>query len=195
VELIEHYNENAEEFYRDTIDLDMDELYAPFLSLIPKGGRILDAGSGSGRDSLYFIHKGYDVTAIDASQALVTLSSRSLGDRVHHLSFQQLEFENEFDAAWACASLLHVPRKEMDDVINRIVKSLKPIGFIYASFKYGDKEEIHNNRFFNYYDEASFDQLLRQHTLLSLIRSWKSADVRESRRSEYWFNALLKKIH
>lgn len=191
---IDYYNDNAEDFYRDTINLAMEGLYAPFLALIPEGGRILDAGCGSGRDSFYFISKGYDVLAFDAAPALVALSSRLLDNKVHNLSFQQIEFENEFDGIWACASLLHISRKEMDDVINRLIRALKPAGILYASFKFGDKEEEKDGRFFNYYNEVSFHSLLQGHAALSLLNSWQTEDVRESRRSEQWFNVLLKKL-
>ena len=41
----------------------------PFCQLLPKGASVLDAGSGSGRDSLFFAQKGFQVTAIDASRS------------------------------------------------------------------------------------------------------------------------------
>jgi SAM-dependent methyltransferase len=193
VETVDYYNEHAEEFYRDTIGLNMEGLYAPFLSLVPKGGRILDAGCGSGRDSVYFMHEGYDVTAFDASSALVSLSARKLGDKVHCLSFHQISFDREFDGVWACASLLHVPRSEMGDAINKLAHALKQDGVLYASFKYGDKEEIIDGRLFSFYDEASFNKLIRGNSHLSLINLWKTEDVRKSRPNEYWLNVLLRR--
>jgi len=52
-------SEFAAEFCERTASVDMSELYAPFLREMPAGGRILDAGCGSGRDSLAFLRKVY----------------------------------------------------------------------------------------------------------------------------------------
>ena len=65
------------------------EHYAPFLALIPAGGQILDAGCGSGRDSRFFIQKGYGVTAMDGAAALGRLAAESLGQAVLHLTFEE----------------------------------------------------------------------------------------------------------
>ena len=43
------------------------------------GASILDLGCGSGRDSLYFLEKGYIVTSVDASEEMVRLSSELTG--------------------------------------------------------------------------------------------------------------------
>ena len=43
-------NNNADRFYQDTLRLDMENIYKNFLKYIPKGGKILAAGWGSGRD-------------------------------------------------------------------------------------------------------------------------------------------------
>ena len=51
-ETIAYYNNNAEQFSGDTLHVDMLALYQPFLAFIPRTGKILDAGCGSGRDSL-----------------------------------------------------------------------------------------------------------------------------------------------
>ena len=63
----DYYDDHASEFIADTLSVDMEEVYKPFLSRVPPGGRILDAGCGSGRDTLAFHNKGYDVVSMDAS--------------------------------------------------------------------------------------------------------------------------------
>ena len=49
-----YYTENAQAFFADTVAVAMAPLYARFLPHIPPGGHILDAGCGSGRDTLAF---------------------------------------------------------------------------------------------------------------------------------------------
>ena len=78
-----YYQDNARRFYSATVEIDMSAIYQKFLPLTPKGGSILDAGCGSGRDSLYFKSQGYDATAIDASAALCKLAGELLQQDVH----------------------------------------------------------------------------------------------------------------
>ncbi len=190
---IDYYDEYAQEFYDSTVGADMRQFYAPFLALIPAGGHILDAGCGSGRDSRYFLERGYRVTAFDAAAGLVALSSRLLNQQVLHLTFHELAFDGAFDGVWACASLLHVPRAMMDDVLGRLTRALKLGGAMFASFKYGDWEGERNGRFFNSYDEASFDALVAQHPALEVVMVWKTEDVRGERTGEFWLDVLLRK--
>ena len=71
---IDYYNNNAEEFFKNTLKIKLNDLYNKFLEYIPVGGRLLDLGCGSGRDTLYFLENGYDVTSLDGSQKMVQLS-------------------------------------------------------------------------------------------------------------------------
>lgn len=54
----------------------MESLYQPFLAELQEGTRILDVGCGSGRDTLAFKNKGYQVDAIDYSEELVKKATR-----------------------------------------------------------------------------------------------------------------------
>ena len=63
-----YYDENGQEFFNGTVDTDMSSHYDKFLALIPDNASILDAGCGSGRDTLKFKSLGYEVTAIDGSE-------------------------------------------------------------------------------------------------------------------------------
>lgn len=64
---ISYYDKNAQDFYERTINADVQDLYQKFLKYVPKQGRILDAGCGVGRDSKFFLSKGYEVVAFDGS--------------------------------------------------------------------------------------------------------------------------------
>lgn len=188
-----YYSENAQEFYDSTVNLDMGYQYKSFLKMIPKSGKILDAGCGSGRDSHYFKKKGYIVVAFDYSEALVKLASDLIGSSVLHMSFNDVAFIEEFDGVWACASLLHVPKNEMQGVIAKLAKALKPDGILYVSFKYGDKEEVRKGRLFSDYTESSFQALIKNISSLKIIKHWKTEDVRPKRKGEYWLNVLMRK--
>jgi len=190
---MDYYDRNAREFFDSTVNLDMEHLYKPFLEVIPRNGKILDAGCGSGRDSLYFKKLGYSVIAIDNSGELVRLASEMIGKNCFLMSLMDIEFKNEFDGIWACASLLHIPKSEIDGVLLRLIRALKINGILYASFKYGNDEAIKKGRLFSNYDEESFGLLLKNHPTLRILIMWKSEDIRKNRKGEYWLNVLAKK--
>lgn len=59
----EYYEINAKQYAAATFSADMSEQYRRFLPLLKEGARILDVGSGSGRDACCFQKLGYQVTA------------------------------------------------------------------------------------------------------------------------------------
>lgn len=188
---VAYYDEHSEEYVQRTLDVDLSHLYARFLKHIPPGGHILDAGSGSGRDTLYFLEKGYEVTAFDASEELATLSSDITGQNTLHLRFQDIDFRRAFDGTWANASLLHVPPSEMDDVIARLTRALKAGGVLFASFKRGKEDYTEGDRYFNCYTEDSLRTLFERHPDLNRIEIWTNQDT--SRDSVTWLNAIYRK--
>ena len=189
-----YYQDNACSFYSATVEIDMGAIYQKFLPLIPKGGSILDAGCGSGRDSLHFKSQGYDATAMDASAALCKLASNLLGQDVHCLGFEDITWQNHFDGVWACASLLHVSKQKLPSVMRRLAKSLKAGGVMYASFKYGDSERVKGGRAFTDMTEESFAELLKSVPELTLKKSWVTADRRVDS-DQNWLNVILDTAH
>ena len=105
---LDFYNNNSKSYIENTLSLDMSHLYKDFLKYIPKDGHILDLGCGSGRDSLEFIKKGYNVTAVDGSKELAIAASEIIGKEVICSKFEDLQLTESFHGIWACASLLHV---------------------------------------------------------------------------------------
>lgn len=190
---VSHYDETAAAFDCGTQSVDMRHLYAEFLPLVPKGGRILDAGCGSGRDAAFFKNLGFAVTAFDASSELASIASRRFGEPVSVMSFLDFSAVDEFDGIWACASLLHVPEQEMDEVLKQLSRGLKTHGVIYASFKYGRSEEFRGGRLFNDYDEGKLSSLLKAQPELVTLKVWVTGDARPGREGELWLNCILEK--
>ena len=190
---LSYYRQNAQDLIRRTLDLDMEAVYEPFLDLLTEGASLLDAGCGSGRDSRSFLEKGYKVTSFDASEELVALASEYAGIPVLLMRFDELRFEERFDGVWACASLLHVPRHEIDGAIANLSRSLKPGGVFYASFRYGNGETVADDgRLFNNYTERALENLLGGHPELEIVALQRTEDAH--RPDVTWLSVLLRKI-
>lgn len=191
---IEYYEENADSFVNSTINADVNSLYTCFENYITPGCRILDLGCGSGRDSRYFVKKGYDVVAIDPSAAMCEKTKGIVNVPVYRMKAENISFNNEFDAVWACASLLHVCKSNMKLTLYRISEALRKGGVLYCSWKYGSDERYENGRLFSDYIEADMKTLLDGIPELSLIEMWVTEDVRpEKKLNSKWLNVLLKK--
>jgi SAM-dependent methyltransferase len=189
----EYYNLNADKFFQETANIDMGDFYRVLEKYLPLDGTIsiLDAGCGSGRDSKYFLSKGFLVHAFDASQEMCDLASNYIGQSVSKMSFSDLNEFEKYDAIWACASLLHLPKEVLVDVFRRFYQALKPNGVIYCSFKYGDFEGVRNGRYFTDFTQQSFGRFLSELNLKPL-ELWVTSDLRVGREAERWLNALLK---
>lgn len=70
---------------------------------------------------------------------------------------------------------------------------LRPDGWIYTSFKYGEYEGMRNGRYFTDFTWSSFQRFIRDTESLSIAESWVTGDVRPGREEEKWLNLLLQK--
>lgn len=189
---IDYYNKHAEEFTASTFEVDMESLYKPFLAELPGGTRILDVGCGSGRDTLAFKNKGYQIDAIDYSRALVERATQLTGIAVQQQSFYEIEVQDIYDGVWACASLLHCDRNRLPDVLKRIHSALRCGGICYMSFKYGTTDREKDGRAFTDLDEDQAKLLLDQLNDVEVLEQWITVDKRPDR-DEQWLNILWKK--
>ena len=190
---IQFYEDNAEDFFERTVQIDMSASRERFTALLPVGGRVLDAGCGSGRDALAFHQAGFVVTAIEAAPALAVRAREHTGLPVQVMTFQELTWHEAFEGIWACASLLHVPRDELADAVTRLRDALTPGGVIYMSFKHGVESREPNGRLFTDLDEAGAEALLATVGGLELLQM----TVEDSRKShavgERWLAMTCRK--
>ncbi len=190
---LEFYNRNADWFIENTVYADMHVTQDHFLRRIKPGGRILDFGCGSGRDTEYFIRNGYQVDAVDGSAEIVRKVSQQAGIPVKQMFFQELSALDQYDGIWACASILHLAKEDLKSVMRKMSVAIHREGVIYASFKYGVFEGWRNGRFFVDFTEESFQAFIQDVHELEIMECWVTADVRPDRDDENWLNLLLGK--
>jgi 2-polyprenyl-3-methyl-5-hydroxy-6-metoxy-1,4-benzoquinol methylase len=191
---VDYYEAHADEYCRSTVGLDMGNVYERFLSQLAPGSHILDAGCGSGRDSKVFLQNGHTVTAFDGSPEMARFASAYTGQKCRVLRFQEVKFQQEFDAIWACASLLHVPKCEMESVLCRLISALRNGGIMYVSFIEGEGERVSaDGRLYNSYTAKSLGELVGGISMVGKIACWKSDEIPTSEQRAPWLNCLFKK--
>ena len=192
---IQYYEEHAEEFATNTLNADMASIHSRFLAYLPTGCRILDFGCGTGRDSKAFLDLGYDVTAIDGSEALCQIAQSLTGLPVRCLDFRNYTpIEGEvYEGIWACASLLHLQKNELLPVMKVLSKVLIQGGAFYVSFKYGNFEGERNGRHFTDFTVEEFREFIKSIPELSVTEYWVTGDVRPGRGDERWLNIVLQR--
>ena len=187
-ETIGYYDTNATRFVADTADIEFGALQREFIRRLPKGGRVLDLGCGSGRDSLAFLRAGLAVDAVDGSEQMVKAASRLTGLPVAHATFSDYDPQGPYDGIWACSSLLHVPAAQLAGVIAKYARALNPGGTFYLSFKLGAHDGMRVGRWFTDLDEPALRTLIVEVPGLRVDRVDVTADARPGRSDEKWLN-------
>jgi len=189
-----YYRDNAKDYIRETIDMDLvKQQRQRFLDLLAPNSMILDLGCGSGRDSRFFLDHGHRVTAIDAVHEIANYAEKYINHPVRVQKAQDLDETDIYDGIWACASLLHIPKNQITQTFNRVIRSLKPQGIWYISLKKGDADyQDHKQRFFNNYSLPLLQQLLEQFPQLTIIDISESPSTLRGKKT-IWLNVLALK--
>ena len=190
---LEYYQKNADLFVEGTVSVDMHDAQMRFLRMLLPHAYILDFGCGSGRDAKAFLDQGYQVDAVDGSPELCCMASELIGKPVKQMLFDDLSVSNQYDGIWACASILHLPTRDLVDVLPKISNALKTDGVLYASFKYGSYEGMRDGRYFTDFTEESLGNLMDEVPSLLIVDTWITDDVRPER-EERWINTLARRI-
>ena len=177
---LDYYDQNAEGFAAGTLDVKFTAIQDRFLGYLAPGALILDFGCGSGRDSRYFLSRGYKVEACDGSEQMVKIAGKTAGIPVKQMLFDELCEVERYDGIFACASILHVPSAALPDIFRRL--------------KRGDFEGERNGRYFTDLTEERLKALLVEADPIAplLINDlWITGDARPGRNREMWLNAIL----
>lgn len=172
-ETVNTYNKNAAEWAAKhfTKGFWKDELNK-FYSLLPFG-KILEIGSGGGRDAKELIEFGYDYVGTDVSEGLLKEARKVCHGSVFlKKSIYEFDFpRNYFDGFWTSATLLHIPKDRIDEALKKIHFVVKPEGVGFISIKKGIGEKIEEDepemedkkpRSFAYYQEEEFKKVLER---------------------------------
>jgi len=106
---------------------------------VPPGGRVLEIGSGPGRDADVLESLGLAVRRTDATQAFVDLMTER-GKRAELLNVVTDELGGPYHGVLAMGVLIHVDRHQLDAVLRKIHAALRPGGAFLAAMRRGEGE-------------------------------------------------------
>ena len=189
-----YYESNAEHYAAETFFADMSEQYQRFLPLLKKGAKILDVGSGSGRDACYFQKHGYQVTALEPSKNLCREIRKVFSGEIICSDIQNYRPKERYDGIWACASLIHLQEEEILRFFEKIDLYLNDNGVVYVSGKNGiPTGEGEDGRFFLEFTEQLVEKILTVNEQLKPEQLWYTEDV-SGRQGFRWLNVVLRML-
>lgn len=153
LQTIAHYDGHAQSFWEGTKDHDVSQNIAAFLDACQsdKVLDILDFGCGPGRDVLHFKSAGHRPVGLDGSAAFCQMAAGLTNCPVLRQNFLELDLpEQAFDGVYANASLFHVPRQQLPDVLKKLHRALRSEGILFISNPRGNQEAVQGQRYGNY---------------------------------------------
>ncbi|MBI4157364.1 class I SAM-dependent methyltransferase [Candidatus Woesebacteria bacterium] len=166
---IGYYDRNATDWAKEKSGFDKGSYWeaemAKFKELIPSG-KILEIGSGTGKDAEELIRLEYDYIGTDASIGMLALARERLpAADFRRGSALDLNFpENSFDGFWTAATLLHIPKDQIDKALKEVYKVTRNEGIGFISMKRGstEGEDSLTGRWFSYYSQDEFGNVLKR---------------------------------
>lgn len=160
-----------------------------FKKYLPQG-KVIEIGSGGGRDSIDLMKMGYEYVGTDISKGLLNEAKKNNPSAtfLQQSVYDLITPPKLYDGFWACAVLLHIPKKRMDEALKSIYKVIKKNGVGFISLKKGKRERfvkgdhagIDYKRFFSFWDKNEFSlrlkenkfEILESYELIHSHRPW-----------------------
>lgn len=167
----ESYEATAEAFALKVADLAPQESILRFVKLLPSKAKIIDIGSGSGRDAKIFTHLGVEVIGIDFCTNLIQHARKYAPDVAFHImDIESISFPYaSFDGSWAGCSLTHIPKKNITTVLKKIYLILKDNSYFYLTIKKGTGEALEKDtrygdfkKFWSYFEKDELKKILEE---------------------------------
>lgn len=170
---INSYDECAEEYSRFHFKESFENRLETFIKFLSDRTLVLDVGCGCGRDTKYLLERGINTIGIDLSKAMIEQARKYVPNATFlQMDMRKLEFEKaSFSGALAMASVFHISKKQMPDLLTEFRRVLKDNGLLYICVMVGSGEKIVEKsaavgemgpRFFAFYSMNELRDLLSQ---------------------------------
>ncbi|MHB1316880.1 MAG: class I SAM-dependent methyltransferase [Minisyncoccota bacterium] len=163
------------------------------LALVKKENpKVLEIGCGNGRDAVEICKKTNDYLGIDISEKLVGLAKQKVPSATFEVvDIETFEFPKDLDVIFAFASLIHVQKNELRDVLSKALSALNDGGVLLLSMKYAaaykesTKEDEFGVRTYYLYSQEDIKELSTGFTILK--------NELHDLRGQMWLEVLLQK--
>lgn len=125
--------------------------------------KVLDLGCGTGRNTLYLLNEGFDVTATDISEKGLKMTERKASQLGYSLStakhdIRNIPYDNDtFDAVLCSWVSGHGNKEDMKKHASEMLRVLKPGGLIFVD--YPSKEDKYYGRGTQIADDTFIDNV------------------------------------
>jgi SAM-dependent methyltransferase len=196
---INSYDEYAEEYSRFHFKESFENRLETFIKFLLDKKLVLDVGCGCGRDTRYLIERGINTIGIDLSKGIIEQARRFVPKATFiQMDMRKLEFEElSLSGILAMASVFHIPKRQMPDLLTDFRRILKNDGLLYICVMAGSGEKMVEKsvavggmgpRFFAFYDMKELGNLLDQagfKIVNSFVDEYLDVD---------WLNIYAKKV-
>ncbi|WP_075793413.1 class I SAM-dependent methyltransferase [Massilia putida] len=143
-----YYEQHATRLVTQYESLSFEDVHADLMAVLPApGSTVLDIGAGSGRDAAWLAAKGYDVVAVEPSEAMLAHArAKHASNRIQWLSDSLPDLARvrrlglSFDLILLSAVWMQIPPAARQRALRKLVTLLAPKGRIAISLRLGAPE-------------------------------------------------------
>lgn len=160
----------------------------------PEKPRVIEIGCGDGRDAKEIVKLVNWYEGVDPSKGLLDIARKDLPDTNFTVADAlTYKYPENLDVVYAFASLLHVNKKDLGTVFEKVYQSLKVNGIFYISLKEKEvyteevKKDKYGERMFYFYNTKIIKKIAPSKFNSIYENSQIHCDTK-------WFTIALKKI-
>jgi SAM-dependent methyltransferase len=190
------YDQNCEKYIENYSKLFFSNIHRQFVKFLPnnRGAETLDVGCGSGRDALSLARRGYNVTAVDPSTAMLSHArSHNFHSRIDWIndSLPDLETikDRKFEFILVSAVWMHIDPLYRNRSIERLSSLLVEGGYLAVTLRIAPPDPLRAIY------EVSLNELIslaKKHSLSAVYSSRPTKDSLK-RNTVRWVKVALKK--
>ena len=176
-----HTKESFEEYIRLAEGYSGEKLIEKLIKFLPLKSKILELGSGPGKDWNILSNKGFDVVGTDYSEEFVKyLASAFPRGEFLQLDASKLEIEDSFDSIYSNKVLHHLSDEQLKNSFNRQYKLLNSAGIICHSFWKGKGDEEFKGMYVNYHSKKEIEKLITPNFEILILEEYKEFEEGDS---------------
>ncbi len=148
--IIKVYDKIAEKYAKSfKEEPEETKIILEFIEMLPKNAKVLDVGCGNSDYFDLFKKHNINYVGIDLSKEMIKTAKKLHPQGEFFVKdMRKLDFKDaSFDGIFGFFSLIHIPKKETDDILARFNKLLKSNGKIILALQEGEGETFMNTPF------------------------------------------------